>query len=138
MNFYLASTSEHGPELEQVRYKLEHMGHIVVSEWHKPENIRIQQFDKLFGIYRMGWALKDVRDVKKCDILVHRNPGPGSGKGGSHVEYGMAYTLGKTIVVIGEPSNVFQYLPGIINFPNWDELYNYLMDMSISCSLLKN
>ena len=141
MKFYLASISKYAEELEQIRFQLEQVNHVVVSEWHKSENVRLFNDHHLFEIYRAGWAMKDVRDIKKCDILVHRNPDSSNmGKGGSHVEFGAAYALGKIIVVIGsrENVNVFQYLPGIIHFEEWEQFFKYLQDLAVGCPLLQN
>lgn len=56
-------------------------------------------------------ALADVKDVRTCDAFILLNTTRSDGKA---TELGMAYILGKPIVVVGErPGNVFHYLPEV-------------------------
>ena len=59
-----------------------------------------------------------------ADLLVFFSEAAESGdrgRGGRHVEFGMAYAMGKSIIVIGDRENVFHSLPGVIVAKNWED-----------------
>jgi hypothetical protein len=66
----------------------------------------------------------DVEDVKAADILIFfaEDPLVGVKRGGRHVEFGIAWTLGKPIYVINFKENVFHYLKGVEHFESVDDL----------------
>ena len=49
-----------------------------------------------------------------------------SGRGGRHVEFGLAIAWGKPVYLVGERENVFHWLPQVRVFPALDEVVNYL------------
>jgi hypothetical protein len=43
----------------------------------------------------------------------------GGGKGGRHVEYGLALGLGKRLIICGPRENIFHTLPQVEHYPDW-------------------
>jgi nucleoside 2-deoxyribosyltransferase len=59
-------------------------------------------------------AARNLRDVEHCDIFVAVTDGAGSfGRGGRHVELGVALALGKRVLVAGPPEHVFHRIADI-------------------------
>lgn len=76
---------------------------------------------------RIRWAREDLQDVGGADILVsftaaavlpvteqHRGK-----SGGRHIETGYALALGKKVILVGEPENVFHWLPEVERHTDW-------------------
>ncbi len=80
---------------------------------------------------RQRWAREDLADVNECDVLVAFTSaavGGGGHSGGRHVETG--YALGcrnKQVILVGEPENVFHWLPQVTRVPDW---YEALIELS--------
>lgn len=75
---------------------------------------------------RARWAREDLEDVRGCDILVAFTSAavglPTAGvSGGRHVETGYALGQHKSVILVGEPENVFHWLYGITRVPNWHD-----------------
>jgi nucleoside 2-deoxyribosyltransferase len=70
----------------------------------------------------------DFRDIERADVLVaftgaaavRFNASNVSHSGGRHVETGYALALGKPVIVIGPPENVF-HRGACTNVPDWHE-----------------
>ena len=69
-------------------------------------------------------AHKDVSDVFDCDVMLVLNLAKSEGKA---FEQGVAFTLGKPIIVWGEKSHVFHALPHKFKFTyDWDSTWDLL------------
>jgi hypothetical protein len=69
------------------------------------------------------FAIEDWADLRAADVVIlfAEPPGSTSGtRGGRHVEFGMAYALGKRCHVVGGRENVFHLLPGVEHHPTWE------------------
>ena len=56
-------------------------------------------------------AIRDVEDIRACDAFVVLDLCLSEGKA---TEFGMAYVLGKSLIVVGtQQKNVFHLLPGV-------------------------
>lgn len=60
----------------------------------------------------------DVDDLRAADTVISFTSG-GGGKGGRHVEFGMAAALGKRLIVIGPREHVFHTLAEVDWYPDW-------------------
>lgn len=59
-------------------------------------------------------AARNLRDVERCDVFVALTDGDGSfGRGGRHVELGLALALGKRVLVAGPPEHVFHRIAAV-------------------------
>ncbi len=79
-------------------------------------------------------AAVDVQDVRDADILVRFTDDMTKEfvstrliTGARMFEMGLAYAIGKKIVVVGGIQPIFDYLPEIVHVPNVDELKQYLI-----------
>lgn len=107
---YLAACFRRRDELRDVRFWLVCHGHEVTSRWLEVEE------DQLHSADGPAWAQADVIDVLAADALVFfaEAPGaPGAGRGGRHVEFGMALVAGKRLIVVGEVENIFHRHPHV-------------------------
>lgn len=65
-------------------------------------------------------------EVKRCDTLIHFT---GTVSIGRHVEWGIAWAMGKRRVIVGPLEHIFHVDPGIhARFPNWDECHSWLKE----------
>lgn len=69
------------------------------------------------------FAIDDWADLRTAEVVILFAEPPGSAmgtRGGRHVEFGMAYALGKRCLVVGGRENVFHLLPGVELQPSWE------------------
>jgi len=122
VRFYLASRYSRGPELRGYRDELRALGHEVTSRW-------LDGYDCTPGLSpedhtkeRARFAQDDLDDLSLADVVVcfteSRQENPG--RGGRHVEYGVALAWDKTIVVIGPRENVFHCLSHVTHYETWE------------------
>jgi hypothetical protein len=109
MKIYLCASYERRDELRGYRDQLEILGHEVTSRWLDetfPLKIKV---DDLSQLEASLIARKDLVDVKRSDLLVAftENPGTSRGRGGRHVEYGVAIAIGISRIIIGPRENIF-------------------------------
>jgi hypothetical protein len=92
---------------------------------------------------RQRWAREDCQDIEAADVVVvftanaawqltypnsnGRLAAIGFGaSGGRHVETGYALANGATVLLVGEPENVFHWLPGITRCEDWHQAVIWL------------
>jgi hypothetical protein len=127
MKIYLAARYSRHDEMRGVRDFLEKaLGHKVTSRWidlHGGDQLESAAQEVLnsdpesvahFGIH-------DIEDVSFTDKA-------GGGKGGRHVEHGLALGLGKRVIVCGPRENIFHTLPQVEHYPDWSHLVLALSD----------
>ena len=68
-----------------------------------------------------GFAIEDVEDILAADaiIMFTEEPGPGTSRGGRHVEFGLAIAAHIRLIVVGPRENVFYYLPRVEQFDSF-------------------
>lgn len=101
MKIYIAAPYPTRDDATALMHKLESQGYVVTSRWLKaPDELN------------HDGAQKDLDDVEAADVLVALNDEPwhNAGTGGRHVEFGYALALKKTIVLVGNRSNIFHHL----------------------------
>ncbi len=110
---YLASSYSRRAEMAGHAAVLREAGLEVTSRWvngsHELDEAATEDD-------RARLALEDVEDVARADAIFAFTDGPksaGKGRGGRHVELGLALALGKRVLLIGPPENVFHYLPQV-------------------------
>jgi len=69
-------------------------------------------------------ALVDVVDIMAADLFVLYSPKAehGTGRGGRHVETGIAIAARKPIILVGERENIFHWHPSVVVFPDIETL----------------
>lgn len=81
----------------------------------------------------------DVAEVSHADIVVSFTEGPGDiqgrGRGGRHVEFGLALGLGKRCIVVGHRENVFHHLSAVEFFEKWQDCYRAFAASALEAKL---
>jgi hypothetical protein len=125
---YLAAKFELKNTMRQARDLLQRDGHIITSRWIDVEH-QEDSSHTVTDALRVEYAIMDVEDVLKADVLVaFANPRsePGIG-GGRHVEFGIALHASKKIVVVGHKGeHIFHWWPGIDFVDGFIELADLL------------
>jgi nucleoside 2-deoxyribosyltransferase len=112
---YLAGRTARRQELVNAAATLRTEGIEVVSSWLDDPKAGSARSDGDAA----GAACRNLRDVKRCDVLVAVTEGEGSvGKGGRHVELGIALALGKRVLLVGPPEHVFHRMVAVERHTN--------------------
>lgn len=80
--------------------------------------------DKRAAELRRKFAHDDYDDVRGCDLCISFTEPPrsdGRGRGGRHVEFGIALALGKLVWIVGPRENIFHWLPRVSHFEIWPD-----------------
>jgi hypothetical protein len=113
--------------MQGVRDVLHALGHEVTSRWidchagkylvsFTPEHLNNDPE------YCCGVAIHDLEDLRAADTVISFTDEKGGGKGGRHVEFGVALALNKRLILVGPRENVFHTLPEIEHYPTWRSL----------------
>jgi hypothetical protein len=117
---YLAAKYSRRDELKGYVKQLAARGVGVTSRWLlENEPLQCKLGDHPIEFYQET-SLIDLEDIRNADAIVFFSEDPlvGTPRGGRHVEFGYALGINKKMIVIGEPENIFHYLPWIEFFPN--------------------
>jgi hypothetical protein len=118
---YLAARYEKYPEMREFRNWLEDKGFIVTSRWidhETPAPFPAQELALAVPpALAVQHALEDIEDVKAANWLICFSVG-GGGKGGRHVELGLAIDGHKRLTLIGPREHVFHCIPQLEVFPD--------------------
>jgi nucleoside 2-deoxyribosyltransferase len=130
MRVYLAAAYSRKNEVRKCATQAEKCGIHVGAEWLKEEASPDSKLHDTTPDKLAKYAQQDWWDIGACDVFIfwaepEDKPLP---RGGRHFEMGVAVSLGKPVIVIGEPENIFHYLPGINIefFSNWNSALTYL------------
>jgi hypothetical protein len=124
---YLAARYSRNAEMRGVRDVLQALGYEVTSRWigqhggNLLESIVAEQLNAdPAGCSK--YAEIDIDDLRAADVVISFTSADGGGKGGRHVEYGLALGLGKRLVIVGPREHVFHTLPAVEWYPDWAHL----------------
>lgn len=121
MYFYIAGKYANRAVCARLAAALESRGHNAMSTWltgtHEGPWTASKQAE---------WAAEDLAEVQACDALVLlqwplHNPEPSTGR---HVEFGFALAHGKRIMLIGQQTSVFHFLPRVEHYDNLADFLN--------------
>lgn len=120
---YVAAPWVDGGYAKSVAKKLRASGIRVKSRWLRRASDKNASYDytkdkTISKKEHRVQALTDVADVTSADVLLVLNTNKSEGKA---VEQGIALALRKPVVVVGKPSNVFQYLAHVRVVPHLKE-----------------
>jgi len=104
---YLACPWKNKAEAKLAKAQLEEAGLEVTSRWIELHGDK-EKDDPTNIPYFEEEAKHDVQDVFAADILILLNIQKSEGKA---VETGLALAWGKPVILVGERSNIFHYLP---------------------------
>ena len=127
MKIYLAARYSRHPEMRGVRDVLAALGYEITSRWidmhggkypssFTPEILNSDpEYCGRLGVH-------DMEDVQAADVVISFTDETGGGKGGRHVEHGLALGLGKRVIVCGPRENIFHTLPQVEHYTDWPRL----------------
>ena len=121
MKIYFAGRYRDADIFRALGETLKRNGHEIVSRWIYLNRRAGRAFEVIPVEEKAEIAREDVEDVHACDILVLLSTPiitiP-AGRGGKHVEFGIALALGKRICVMGARENVFHWYHRVELFQN--------------------
>lgn len=127
MKIYLASNYADHPRMRIIKEVLGQQNIKVTSRWINGEHAHLEG-----GTHQemnARFAREDLEDLESAEVVVVFNePGPRSSRGGKHLELGYALAIKKRIILIGQPSNVFHYLPEIEIIEDVSDLIQKLIE----------
>ena len=118
MKVYVASRYEDAPRMNEWRVFLERQGWTVTSRWiNGSHDLRV---DARHDEERTRFAMEGIEDLLSADVMVLHNPRSfhRTGRGGRHVETGIAIIQGIPVVLVGERENVFHWHAGVHVVPD--------------------
>lgn len=128
MKVYIAAPWEEKTKAaSDAKFYLESEGFEVTSSWIT----RKEDKGNTLGAYKTDEltkeAVKDLEDIDRADaILLLNTQKRGQETSGKQVEFGYSIAHGKRLVVVGESSNVFHLLPGVVRATNLREAVDAL------------
>lgn len=130
MKIYLAARYSRNDEMRGVRDVLEALGHEITSRWIDCHTDVSGDYTKSFTPEFLNATPElaaplgqhDVDDLAAAETVISFTSDDGGGKGGRHVEFGLALGLGKRLIVVGPRENIFHTLPQVEHYPNWSRL----------------
>lgn len=136
MKCYLAASWSRREEISKVADALRELGVEVTSRWLLPPANRPKTGLAKFHRQR---AMEDVEDVKASEILVRFTDDlsatmvPAKLATGSRMfEMGLAWAMGKPIIVVGGHQPIFDHLVNITHLKTTGELLRYLSPTEIN------
>jgi hypothetical protein len=126
-SIYLAARYSRNDEMRGVRDVLQALGHTITSRWIDQHGgnllesfVAAKLNDDPDGCAK--YARVDLEDLEAADTVISFTSSDGGGKGGRHIEFGLALGLAKHLVIVGPRENVFHTLPAIEWYPDWTHL----------------
>lgn len=120
---YVAALAARKMEASKLALRINEIpGYEVVSSWHEQtEALTVPKEPRVA-------ANRDLREVRSADgLVVLSQPAKAAFVGGGHCsEFGAAAALDKKLMVIGELSNIFYHLSGVIQFKDADHFVSVL------------
>jgi len=128
-SLYLAAAYERKNEMRGYRDRLVPFGYIITSSWIDQD----EGLDAGLGKDELNsdpsrglpYALADIEAIGAADTVISFT-GSG-GRGGRHVEFGIAIILAKQLIIIGPREHVFHCYPGIHQWDHFNEFYYNLV-----------
>lgn len=128
LRIYLCSRYGRRKEMLRRKKTIEEMGHVVTSRWiegdHEAASVE-SKTASLPTLEAQKFAKADLFDLKDSDVIIcftERADSP-HGRGGRHVEFGLALgTAHMRIIVIGPTENVFYSLnhENLLRLRKWE------------------
>lgn len=126
MKIYIAARFSRRPEAHALAKELQQLGHKITSRWVKPDSDHVTPTglsQQAADAERERFAKEDLEDLIACDMCVSLMEEPrGNGRGGRHVEFGIAIGLDKRLVIVGPRETVFHHLPNVAWHPDVESL----------------
>lgn len=120
MKVYLAAPFGEREAQREIAKKFVAAGHVVTSRWIEGGE---------FNLPGSNAAQLDLDDVAAADCLVLKTFPHGTlvSGGGRHFEFGFAYGIGKTCIVVGDKEHIFCHLTDVKVVPTYDAAIELLV-----------
>lgn len=120
---YIAARYSRRDEMRAAARLLYDAGIATTSQWLYENCALDHHLDEFPDDSNRKTAQVDLDDIRKADTLLFfaEDPRVGVPRGGRHFECGYAFAIGKRVVVIGGPENVFLYMPTVIHFSSLED-----------------
>jgi nucleoside 2-deoxyribosyltransferase len=146
MKIYLAGPFTDRDKLQDVADQLKGLGHEITSSWlygseQIPESMTDNVKDYVTGKthHDESWsvfgkiATNDIEDVREADTLVKFHTDDLEYRsGGKFVEMGVALGLGKGVIIVGAPEQVFDWYPTVAHVADVDMLLTCFQAVGIA------
>jgi nucleoside 2-deoxyribosyltransferase len=117
---YIAARFSRRPEANALANELKALGYSITSRWVLPDCTHVLPTGlsaQAADAERRRFADEDIQDVFAADWLVSLQEEPRTnGRGGRHVEFGMALALGHRVSAIGPRETVFHHGADVEHF----------------------
>ncbi|OWK34085.1 hypothetical protein [Sphingomonas dokdonensis] len=131
---YIAARFSRRAECNALGHELAARGAIITSRWTKPNSDHVMPSGlsaQAEDSERQRFALEDVDDVLAATWMVSLMEEPRSnGRGGRHVEFGIAVALGHRLTIIGPRETVFHHLPSVEHFETIEQFLASLPEVA--------
>lgn len=128
MKIYLAARYNRRAEIDGYRREIEKLGHTVTSRWlngsHDAGSLTEPTDPELLARF----AREDLQDVNAADLVISFTEQGDTPRGGRHVEFGVAYSIGNKVWVVPYRENIFHYLPAVRRFDTFEQVLEALKD----------
>jgi len=124
---YLSSTTARAAEMERYAEEMRAQDLIVVSRWP----LEVGQMDMATA------AKRDLDDLSRADAIVSFTQGRANahqGRGGRHVELGVAIARSMRVVIVGEREHAFHHLASVTVVPDWPAALRHLVQLARAVS----
>lgn len=103
-------------------------GVVVTSRWlHSPAPVSQCDLDGGSAAFLAKMDLEDLRSSDLCIAFTEPPDSMAKGRGGRHVELGIALGLGLDVMVVGPREHVFHALDSIAWAPSWERVRQSLI-----------
>jgi hypothetical protein len=141
---YLAARYSRHPQMRRIRDSLTSVDVVVTSRWIDCHTDVEGDFTASFtSEFMSGYPQKcsplarnDVEDVRLADTLISFTEG-GGGRGGRHVEFGIALALDKRLIVIGPREHIFHTLPQVEWHPEGTDVLGLFRSPTADCMAVR-
>lgn len=122
---YIAARFSRRHEAHELAQFLKGLGHSITSRWVLPDADHVLPTglsEQAADAERARFAKEDLDDLHVADWCISLMEEPRSnGRGGRHVEFGIALALGCAMTIIGPRETVFHHLSVVEHFDTVDD-----------------
>ena len=121
---YLSARYESREQMKEYSKFLAGYGYEMMDQWIQDDQMDFSGMDNIPTYPGETYAWEDYFDLKSADVMIaftEKQDQP-KGRGGRHVEFGMAWVMGKPIIIVGPNENVFHAVEAkdVWRLPEWD------------------
>lgn len=129
--FYIAAPWSEREEARKVARGIEvTTGLRCCSGWLSEEYDDKKNMADLPPQYLGNCAVRDLQDIGQADVFIALCDGKDKRHGGRHAEFGIALSMGRKVILVGEPEHIFHYHPVVIKIDRRGKIRQALEDIA--------